>query len=251
MSPTAATETPFPADSPFPGGTPAAGRCTFLGAGPGDPGLLTLRAVEVLSSADVLVADPLTAAAVRSHCPAGVQVHTPGAEGPEFDLAELVAEAVRSGKHVVRTVDGDPGLDGCAAEEMLGCAGHGIHFEVIPGVAQSVGVPAYAGVPLRGVGGTDVRFVDGAALLMRQPGGPGRAGDDPGGAHHPGPAALPPPTRWSPTAASRSRRSARRSPAPPPASAPSPPPWPPSRRTSRWPGCCPRRSPPRWTRRPR
>ncbi|MFD8752097.1 uroporphyrinogen-III synthase [Kitasatospora sp. NPDC059577] len=163
MSPTAAT------DALFPAGQPATGRCTFLGAGPGDPGLLTLRAVEVLSTADVLVADPLTAAAVRSHCPSAVQVHSPVAEGTDFDLAKLVSEAVRSGKHVVRTVDGDPGLDGCAAEEMLSCAGDGIPFEVIPGVAQSVGVPAYAGVPLRAGAGTDVRFVDGAQLLSGGP----------------------------------------------------------------------------------
>lgn len=141
-----------------------AGRCTFLGAGPGDPGLLTLRAVDVLASADVLIADPLTAAAVRTHCPERVVVHsTVGEDCP--DVAALVAESVRSGKHVVRTVDGDPGLDGCAAEEMLGCAHAQIPFEVIPGVAQSVGVPAYAGVPLRGSQGADVRFVDGAGLL--------------------------------------------------------------------------------------
>ncbi|MGW4647103.1 uroporphyrinogen-III synthase [Kitasatospora sp. NPDC004289] len=141
-----------------------AGRCTFLGAGPGDPGLLTLRAVDVLSSADVLIADPLTAAAVRTHCPVGVVVHsTVGEDCP--DVAAVVAEAVRNGKHVVRTVDGDPGLDGCAAEEMLGCANAAIPFEVIPGVAQSVGVPAYAGVPLRGSQGADVRFVDAAGLL--------------------------------------------------------------------------------------
>ncbi|GAA0675033.1 bifunctional uroporphyrinogen-III C-methyltransferase/uroporphyrinogen-III synthase [Kitasatospora atroaurantiaca] len=157
MSPNAATSL---SSSPA---TPA-GRCTFLGAGPGDPGLLTLRAVDVLASADILIADPLTAAAVRSHCPAGVRVHNP-AEETDLDVAKLVAEAVRAGKHVVRTVDGDPGLDGCAAEEMLCCARAEIAFEVIPGVAQSVGVPAYAGVPLRGSQGADVRFVDGAALL--------------------------------------------------------------------------------------
>ncbi|WP_035847953.1 bifunctional uroporphyrinogen-III C-methyltransferase/uroporphyrinogen-III synthase [Kitasatospora azatica] len=147
------------------------GRCTFLGAGPGDPGLLTLRAVEVLASADVLIADPLTATAVRSHCPAGVQVHSPAAlesESAEFDaaaLSKLIGDAVKAGKQVVRTVDGDPGLDGRAAEEMLLCAKAGLPFEVIPGVAQSVGVPAYAGVPLRGSNGADVRFVDGSALL--------------------------------------------------------------------------------------
>ncbi|MFB7665784.1 uroporphyrinogen-III synthase [Kitasatospora sp. NPDC056138] len=144
------------------------GRCTFLGAGPGDPGLLTLRAVDELSSADILIADPLTAAAVRTHCPSGVQVHNP-AEENDLDVAKLVAEAVRAGKHVVRTVDGDPGLDGCAAEEMLVCAQSRIPFEVIPGVAQSVGVPAYAGVPLRGRQGADVRFVDGATLLAGGP----------------------------------------------------------------------------------
>ncbi|MEV4614100.1 bifunctional uroporphyrinogen-III C-methyltransferase/uroporphyrinogen-III synthase [Kitasatospora sp. NPDC049258] len=155
MSPTAAT-----AASPV----PSTGRCTFLGAGPGDPGLLTLRAVDVLASADVLVTDPLTAAAVRTHCPSGVQVHSP-AEEAGLDVAKLVADAVRAGKHVVRTVDGDPGLDGCAAEEMLVCARSAIPFEVIPGVAQSVGVPAYAGVPLRGSHGADVRFVDAAQLL--------------------------------------------------------------------------------------
>ncbi|WP_327067487.1 bifunctional uroporphyrinogen-III C-methyltransferase/uroporphyrinogen-III synthase [Kitasatospora sp. NBC_01250] len=152
------------------------GRCTFLGAGPGDPGLLTLRAVEVLASADLLIADPLTAGAVRSHCPEGVQVFAPGApvgEAAPLDiggddagaLARLIADAVQAGKHVVRTVDGDPGLDGRAAEEMLLCAKAGTSFEVIPGVAQSVGVPAYAGVPLRGSNGADVRFVDGTALL--------------------------------------------------------------------------------------
>ncbi|MDH6121325.1 bifunctional uroporphyrinogen-III C-methyltransferase/uroporphyrinogen-III synthase [Kitasatospora sp. GAS204B] len=147
------------------------GRCTFLGAGPGDPGLLTLRAVEVLASADLLIADPLTAGAVRSHCPESVHLHAPGAvdgESAEFDaaaLTRLIVDAVAAGKHVVRTVDGDPGLDGRAAEEMLLCAKAGTAFEVIPGVAQSVGVPAYAGVPLRGSNGADVRFVDGSALL--------------------------------------------------------------------------------------
>ncbi len=153
------------------------GRCTFLGAGPGDPGLLTLRAVEVLASADILIADPLTAAAVRAHCPEHVRVQSLTASDGESasldiggvdaaSIGKLVAEAVRSGKHVVRTVDGDPGLDGRAAEEMLVCAKAGLPFEVIPGVAQSVGVPAYAGVPLRGSNGADVRFVDGTALVQ-------------------------------------------------------------------------------------
>jgi uroporphyrinogen III methyltransferase/synthase len=150
-----------------------AGQITFLGAGPGDPGLLTLRAVEVLAAADVLVTDPLTAAAVRAHCRDGVDLHDalPSADGfdvPEGGPLARLFPTVRSGKHVVRTVDGDPGLDGRAAEEMLACAQAGIPFQVVPGVAQSVGVPAYAGVPLRGGtagGGADVRFVDASHCL--------------------------------------------------------------------------------------
>ena len=69
-------------------------------------------------------------------------------------------EAARGGKRVVRAVSGDPGLDAYAAEEMLACAAAGIPFEVVPGVAAAVGVPAYAGVPLRDAQGADVRFVD-------------------------------------------------------------------------------------------
>ncbi len=69
-------------------------------------------------------------------------------------------EAARGGKRVVRAVSGDPGLDTCAAEEMLACAAEGVPFEVVPGVAAAVGVPAYAGVPLRDAQGADVRFVD-------------------------------------------------------------------------------------------
>ncbi|MBT2384407.1 bifunctional uroporphyrinogen-III C-methyltransferase/uroporphyrinogen-III synthase [Streptomyces sp. ISL-11] len=152
---------------------PVHGHVTFLGAGPGDPGLLTLRAVEALAAADVLIADPQVLDVVRAHARAHVDmpaqtvtdeasktVGTP--EVPVLrDTANLVMTAARGGKRVVRAVLGDPGLDGNAADEMLVCATEGITFEVVPGVATAVGVPAYAGVPLRdGKGGADVRFVD-------------------------------------------------------------------------------------------
>ncbi len=71
-------------------------------------------------------------------------------------------EAARGGRRVVRAVSGDPGLDTYAAEEMLACVAAGVPFEVVPGVAAAVGVPAYAGVPLRDAQGADVRFVDAA-----------------------------------------------------------------------------------------
>ncbi|MET7600764.1 uroporphyrinogen-III synthase [Streptomyces sp. NPDC004082] len=176
------------------------GHVTFLGAGPGDPGLLTLRAVEALANADVLVAEHDVLDVVRAHARQGVAVldtdaasgappgtavaasvgasaeARPGSGTPRLavvdgssttaggpssrDAANLVMEAARGGKRVVRAVSGDPGLDAYAAEEMLACAAAGVPFEVVPGVAAAVGVPAYAGVPLRDAQGADVRFVD-------------------------------------------------------------------------------------------
>lgn len=167
---------------------PEHGHVTFLGAGPGDPGLLTLRAVEALAIADVLVAGHEVLDVVRTHArqnvavlntdtafgtsagpypgtnasPSAVVDAVSAAEGDPAsrDAANLVMEAARGGKRVVRAVSGDPGLDTYAAEEMLACAAAGVPFEVVPGVAAAVGVPAYAGVPLRDAQGADVRFVD-------------------------------------------------------------------------------------------
>lgn len=162
MSPTGPAASDFPALS-------AQGHVTFLGAGPGDPGLLTLRAVEALASADVLVAEPDVLGVVRCHARASVSTaeltvvdaQSAAAGVPVLrDAANLVMEAVKGGRRVVRAVSGDPGLDGNAGAEMLACAAAGIPFEVVPGVANVVGVPAYAGVPLRDAQGADVRFVD-------------------------------------------------------------------------------------------
>ncbi|MFF0010922.1 uroporphyrinogen-III synthase [Streptomyces sp. NPDC005374] len=169
---------------------PEHGHVTFLGAGPGDPGLLTLRAVEALTNADVLVAGHEVLDVVRVHARSGVAVvntdteiptgypptPVPGTGAPQLtvvdgssttaavpvvrDAAHLVMEAARGGRRVVRAVSGDPGLDAYAAEEMLACVRAGVPFEVVPGVAAAVGVPAYAGVPLRDAQGADVRFVD-------------------------------------------------------------------------------------------
>ncbi|WP_335937123.1 uroporphyrinogen-III synthase [Streptomyces sp. PTD5-9] len=162
MSPTGPAASDFPAVS-------AHGHVTFLGAGPGDPGLLTLRAVEALASADVLVAEPDVLGVVRCHARAGVSTpeltvvdaQSAAAGVPVLrDAVNLVMEAAQGGRRVVRAVPGDPGLDADAGAEMLACAAAGIPFEVVPGVAEVVGVPAYAGVPLRDEQGADVRFVD-------------------------------------------------------------------------------------------
>ncbi|KUJ66389.1 bifunctional uroporphyrinogen-III C-methyltransferase/uroporphyrinogen-III synthase, partial [Streptomyces albus subsp. albus] len=162
MSPTGPAASDFPALS-------AQGHVTFLGAGPGDPGLLTLRAVEALASADVLVAEPDVLDVVRSHARAGVSTpELPVVDSSSTtagvpvlrDAANLVMEAAKGGRRVVRAVAGDPGLDADAGAEMLACAAAGVPFEVVPGIANAVGVPAYAGVPLRDEQGADVRFVD-------------------------------------------------------------------------------------------
>ncbi|MDX6331935.1 MAG: uroporphyrinogen methyltransferase / synthase [Streptomycetaceae bacterium] len=149
---------------------PVSGYVTFLGAGPGDPGLLTLRAVEALARADLLVADPQVLDVVRTHARASVDTAEPatgdgplGAPAAVSAAVQLVMASARTGKRVVRAVAGDPGLDAGAADEMLACAQAGIPFEVVPGVAHAVGVPAYAGVPLSG----DVRFVDAATASDR------------------------------------------------------------------------------------
>ncbi|MET7637088.1 bifunctional uroporphyrinogen-III C-methyltransferase/uroporphyrinogen-III synthase [Streptomyces sp. NPDC005438] len=144
--------------NPHPGGQ---GHVTFLGAGPGDPGLLTLRAVEALAQADVLVADPQVYDMVRAHTRTGVEVPLQAAEDePTGERVDLVMRAAGAGKRVVRALLGDPGLDSHASTEMLACAREGITYEVVPGVATAVGVPAYAGVPLRHEQGVNVRLVD-------------------------------------------------------------------------------------------
>ncbi|MDJ0341924.1 bifunctional uroporphyrinogen-III C-methyltransferase/uroporphyrinogen-III synthase [Streptomyces sp. H10-C2] len=143
------------------------GHVTFLGAGPGDPGLLTLRAVEALAHADMLVGDPHVLEVVRAHARADVGTAEPAAGQGALDASaaatQLVMASARTGKRVVRAVAGDPGMDNCAAGEMLACAAAGIPFEVVPGVSAAVGVPAYAGVPLS----ADVRFVDAATASDR------------------------------------------------------------------------------------
>ncbi|MYS21610.1 uroporphyrinogen-III synthase [Streptomyces sp. DvalAA-14] len=152
------------AGPPKSGPTAVTGHVTFLGAGPGDPGLLTLRAVEALARADLLVGDALVLDVVRTHARADVGTAQPAADGEVLDsaaersaaAAQLVMASARTGKRVVRAVTGDPGFDSGAAAEMLACAQAGIPFEVVPGVAAALGVPAYAGVPLSG----NVRFLD-------------------------------------------------------------------------------------------
>lgn len=128
-----------------------AGRVALVGAGPGDPGLLTVRARELLQAADVVVADRLAprAALDLTH---GRIVHVgkaPGDHtmGQEAINAVLVEEAL-AGNAVVRLKGGDPFVLGRGGEELAACMAAGVEVEVVPGVTSAVAVPAAAGIPV-------------------------------------------------------------------------------------------------------
>ena len=132
------------------------GRVAFVGAGPGDAGLMTVRAVEYLAAADVVVIDQLSREdVVARHCRPDVEVVDAGHGDHGQPLthamrAKLVVKAAKAAKGglVVRLMDGDPATFNGLAEEALACHKAGIGFDVVPGVSAVSAVPAYAGVPL-------------------------------------------------------------------------------------------------------
>jgi uroporphyrinogen III methyltransferase/synthase len=128
------------------------GTVYLVGAGPGDPGLLTLRGAEVLARADVVVHDRLTDASLLSLAPAGAERvdvgKQPDDRGDQEAINQLLVERARQGKRVVRLKGGDPFVFGRGGEEALFLRSAGVAFEVVPGVTSAVAVPAYAGVPV-------------------------------------------------------------------------------------------------------
>ncbi len=134
------------------------GFVSLVGAGPGDPGLITLRALDRLRRADVVVHDRLAAPQLLDEAPATARRIAVGkAPGHQPWSQErinrlLVAEARRR-RFVVRLKGGDPFVFGRGAEECLALAAAGVPFEVVPGVTSAVAVPALAGIPVtqRGV----------------------------------------------------------------------------------------------------
>jgi uroporphyrinogen III methyltransferase / synthase len=141
------------------------GCVAFVGAGPGDPELLTVRAVELLAKADVVVTESQDADFVRRFCRDGVEVvdGSVGDDGQPLShavRARLVVKAAKSGGSVVRLLDGDPFLYATGSEEAVGCAKAGIPFEVVPGVSSITAVPAYAGIPLTSAKHREVRVVN-------------------------------------------------------------------------------------------
>jgi uroporphyrinogen III methyltransferase/synthase len=124
----------------------------LVGAGPGDPGLLTVRGAELLSRADVVVHDRLADASLLDLAPAQARCVDVGKEpgGPvqQEQINRLLVEEGRAGRRVVRLKGGDPFVFGRGGEEALALMEAGVPFEVVPGVTSAIAAPAYAGVPV-------------------------------------------------------------------------------------------------------
>ncbi len=129
------------------------GRVYLVGAGPGDPGLLTLRAVEVLAKADVVIYDALIPQRILSLIPPSCEKIFRGHRSQKGALSQkainnLLVRKALQGKIVVRLKGGDPFVFGRGAEEALALVEKGIPFEVVPGISSAIAVPAYAGIPV-------------------------------------------------------------------------------------------------------
>ncbi|MDP9821666.1 uroporphyrinogen-III synthase [Nocardioides massiliensis] len=152
--PTPDTKTPRAARTSTPKVVPQ--RVAFVGSGPGDPDLLTVRAVELLRSAEIVITE------VPGHEDL-VRVVVGAGEVPEFvdggfgedgqplthaARAKVVVKQVKTGRRVVRLISGDPFVYASGPEEAQACAKAGLAFEIVPGVSAVTAVPAYAGIPL-------------------------------------------------------------------------------------------------------
>ncbi|MDQ6910124.1 MAG: uroporphyrinogen-III C-methyltransferase, partial [Actinomycetota bacterium] len=123
-----------------------------MGAGPGDPGLLTVRGAEVLSSADVVIHDRLSELSLLDLAPEAAERidvgKSPGAPIPQESINQLLVDRGRAGLSVVRLKGGDPFVFGRGGEEAEALLEAGVAFEVVPGITSAVAAPAYAGIPL-------------------------------------------------------------------------------------------------------
>jgi uroporphyrin-III C-methyltransferase len=129
------------------------GRVYLVGAGPGDPDLITVRGAEVLRAADVVVYDRLASPLLLDLAPEDAERVYAGKEPgraalPQDAINRLLVERARNGKAVVRLKGGDPFVFGRGGEEALACASAGVPFQVVPGVTSAVAAPALAGLPV-------------------------------------------------------------------------------------------------------
>ncbi len=138
---------------PAPPRTLLPGEVWLVGAGPGDPGLLTLRALEAIRAADIIIHDALPGRAVLRHARATAELVPVGkrkgaAPVPQARINQRLVEAARAGRRVVRLKGGDPFLFGRGGEEAIACRDAGIPCHIVPGVSAGHAAPAAAGIPL-------------------------------------------------------------------------------------------------------
>lgn len=134
-------------------GSGRGGRVILIGAGPGDPELLTVKAVRALSTAEVVLIDDLVSREILVHVPAGARVVEVGKRGgcrstPQAFIERLMVRLAKNGRVVARVKGGDPFMFGRGGEEMLALRRAGIACDIVPGVTAGMAVPAACGIPV-------------------------------------------------------------------------------------------------------
>ncbi len=130
-----------------------AGKVYLLGGGPGDPELLTIKGLEILRMADVVLYDNLSSNKLLQHCSKDCEKIYVGKKAgkhilPQDEINKLLLKKVKNNKIIVRLKGGDPFVFGRGSEEALFLSKKNIPFEIIPGISSGIAVPAYAGIPL-------------------------------------------------------------------------------------------------------
>ena len=129
------------------------GKVTLVGAGPGDPGLLTRKGLEVLQKAEVVVYDRLVSPAILAMMPEKAEHIDVGKQAsrhpvPQDRINQILLDKALEGRNVVRLKGGDPFLFGRGGEELELLAQHGVSFEEVPGITSAISAPAYGGIPV-------------------------------------------------------------------------------------------------------
>jgi uroporphyrinogen III methyltransferase/synthase len=129
------------------------GKVSLVGAGPGDRGLITLKGMDCVRQADVIIYDSLISASILNEARLDAELIYAGKRSSHHHLRQeetnaLLVEKAKEGKYVVRLKGGDPFIFGRGGEEAAELAGNGIPFEIVPGISSSYSAAAYAGIPV-------------------------------------------------------------------------------------------------------